>query len=433
MTEQEKGQLVDAVITRLKNDGTDVSNANIVSNADGIDYVVAYDKNGQIVRAVPTAIKGDKVGVTGDMNTYTEGGVYSINATGGDNLPIDNQGIISARLVVLVTENGGNKVITQVLNLNNNEGGEGNIYIRAWQNGEWKAWGKLQTNIEVGQVNTLDHFTDNGMYSGVLTNGTPTSVGTFYDTFLLIVINNYAVSIPTGNPQSISQLKYSLGLDGSISVATRKRDQYGYWTEWESIGGGGSAVDTNAIKEIKGNAVASDSLTQSATEDDLSIEFKTLDGLSSGAVTLSAATTEKAGVMSAEDKLKLDASIKNIEVSPEADEVELDLEVTDNMYHVPFPAATTESAGVMTAADKKKLDSLTPGGGGGGGDITATPTEEVIEEIEPTLVSTALRKTPQVLTDSEKGIARENIGAVGFSDLNNAIAEAIVNTLNTAV
>lgn len=98
-----------------------------------------------------------------------------------------------------------------------------------------------------------------------------------------------------------------------------------------------------------------------------------------------------------------------------------------------IPAATTEKAGAMSAADKKKLDSLSPGGGGGGGDITATPTEEVITDIEPTLVSTAIRKTPQVLTDSEKGIARENIGAVGFGDLTNAIAEAITNTLNTAV
>lgn len=73
------------------------------------------------------------------------------------------------------------------------------------------------------------------------------------------------------------------------------------------------------------------------------------------------------------------------------------------------------------------------GSSSGGGDITATPTEEVIDDIEPTLVSTALRKTPQVLTDAEKEIARNNIDAVGYSDLNNAIATAITNTLNTEV
>lgn len=98
---------------------------------------------------------------------------------------------------------------------------------------------------------------------------------------------------------------------------------------------------------------------------------------------------------------------------------------------VEFPAATHEKAGVMSAEDKAKLDNLSKGGGGG--DITAVPTDVVIEEIEPNLVSTAIRKTLQVLTDSEKEIARGNIGAAGFSDLNNAIAEAITNTLNTAV
>lgn len=70
---------------------------------------------------------------------------------------------------------------------------------------------------------------------------------------------------------------------------------------------------------------------------------------------------------------------------------------------------------------------------GGGGDITATPTEEVINDIEPTLVSTAIRKTTQVLTDAEKEIARGNIGAVGYNELNSAITNAITNTLNTAV
>lgn len=347
MDEQEKKQLVVAVITQLKSEGTDVSNANIVSNANGIDYVVAYGKNGQIVRAVPTAISSEKVGATGYMNAYTEAGVYNINAVGGEDLPIDNQGAISARMTVLVTESDGNNVITQVLNLNNNVGCEGNVYIRSCQNGEWKAWGKLQTNIEVGQVNTLDNLTDNGIYSGVLTDGTPTSAGTFYDTFVLIVINNYAVSIPTGNPQSISQLKYSLGLDGSISVASRKRDQYGYWDNWASLDEKSlvkeektraeraeqtindkldeeidrsvaadqdllSSIDeearraTEAEGEINQNTIAADSLGCSTTTDDISLEFETLDGKSHGSITFPAATAESAGVMSAKDKKTLD-------------------------------------------------------------------------------------------------------------------------------
>lgn len=306
MTDEEKKQLVVAVITQLKNEGTDVSNADIVSNANGIDYVVAYGKNGQIVRAVPTAISSEKVGATGYMNAYTEAGVYNINTSGGEDLPITNQGAISARLTVLVTESGGNKVITQVLNLNNNTGGEGNVYIRSQQNGTWKAWGKLQSNIEVGQVNTLNHLTDNGIYSGVFTDGTPTSVGTFYDTFVLIVINNYAVSIPTGNPQSISQLKYSLGIDGSISVASRKRDQYGYWDNWASLDEKSLVAEEKtraeqAEQDIKDKAVEADSLNFLTRANEVALDYKTIDG-TGDEVTIPAANTESAGVMSAEDK-----------------------------------------------------------------------------------------------------------------------------------
>lgn len=306
MTDEEKKQLVDAVITQLKSEGTDVSNASIVSNANGIDYVVAYGKNGQIVRAIPTAISSEKVGATGYMNAYTEAGVYNINTSGGEDLPIDNQGAISARLTVLVTESGGNKVITQVLNLNNNEGGEGNVYIRSCQNGEWKAWGKLQTNVEVGQINTLDHLTDNGIYSGVFTDGTPTSAGTFYDTFVLIVINNYAVSIPTGNPQSISQLKYSLGLDGSISVASRKRDQYGYWDNWvsldeKSLVEGEKTRAEQVENDIKSKAIEANGINFQTRDNVVALEYFTIEGVGDE-ITIPAATTEKAGVMSAEDK-----------------------------------------------------------------------------------------------------------------------------------
>lgn len=65
--------------------------------------------------------------------------------------------------------------------------------------------------------------------------------------------------------------------------------------------------------------------------------------------------------------------------------------------------------------------------------ITSTETTEDVENIEENLVANALRKTTQVLTDAEKEIARGNIGAVSYNELNSAIANAITNTLNTAV
>ncbi|MBR5476706.1 MAG: hypothetical protein IKV17_07810 [Bacteroidaceae bacterium] len=184
-----------------------------------------------------------------NLNDYITDGVYSIRGVRkkGDNVPILNEGVIAARLTVLTTDdNGGNKVVTQVLTLNNNAGGEGNVYVRSSQEGHWKPWGKLQTNIEVGQVTTLDNLVDNGIYSGVLTDGSPTAVGSFYDTFVLIVLNNYSVAGPLGVSQSISQLKYSLKLDATIEVAKRKRDEFGNWTEWESVGGGPAAIEAQA-------------------------------------------------------------------------------------------------------------------------------------------------------------------------------------------
>ena len=184
-----------------------------------------------------------------NLDDYTTDGVYSIrgNRVEGDNIPILNDGPIAARLTVLTSDdNGGNKVVTQVLTLNNNAGGEGNVYVRSSQEGHWKPWGKLQTNIEVGQVTTLDNLVDNGIYSGVSTDGSPTAVGSFYDTFVLIVLNNYSVAGPLGVSQSISQLKYSLKLDATIEVAKRKRDEFGNWTEWESVGGGSAAIEAQA-------------------------------------------------------------------------------------------------------------------------------------------------------------------------------------------
>lgn len=61
-----------------------------------------------------------------------------------------------------------------------------------------------------------------------------------------------------------------------------------------------------------------------------------------------------------QNTVKINASIKNVDVSPNTDDVELDLEDnTDKTTHVVFPAATTESAGVMSAEDKILLENNT--------------------------------------------------------------------------
>lgn len=173
-----------------------------------------------------------------DFNMYTEQGVYNFHCmSDAVNSPVNSRGEIKGRLTVL-SVSSGDSVITQVVNLNNADGGEGNVYIRSCQKGTWKPWSKLQTNVEVGLVTLAaldnDPFLDNGIFSGIC--------GDTGETFVLICINNYAIA-----PQnkSIAQLKYSLfigsqdGLTpGEVKIEKRSRNTTGFWTEWENIGGG---------------------------------------------------------------------------------------------------------------------------------------------------------------------------------------------------
>ena len=195
---------------------------------------VALDKVVEDVKTKQT-IKEISWNSTQHLDSYITAGVYIIDGKhlASDGFPINNTGVISARLTVLITysDDKSNLIITQVLNLNNNGGGEGNMYIRSCQNGEWKAWGKLQTNVEVGLIDQtkMDDLTDNGIYSGILS--------TTGETFVIICINNYAIAQQVG-VQHISHLKYSLVVGtGEVRIEKRTRDAYGFWTEWENIGG----------------------------------------------------------------------------------------------------------------------------------------------------------------------------------------------------
>ena len=171
-----------------------------------------------------------------NMDNYTCNGAYDIKGkreNNTDNMPISNTGNVIAHLDVLSDEN----CATQLLSLLNVAGGDGNLYTRTRQAGNWGMWGKLQTNVEVGSVGlgqekTFDNLTDNGIYSGVNVysvgsdnNGYPV---TSFETFVLVVINAYL----TGG--GVAQLKYSLLLDGTVSVRTRSL-QGDIWSEWKPL------------------------------------------------------------------------------------------------------------------------------------------------------------------------------------------------------
>ena len=120
-----------------------------------------------------------------DIDSFKTPGVYDIygeRTNSEDNLPINNASSghsISAKLFVLAStlQPANNEIcVTQILMLSNRLGRDGNMYIRTYnenndaENG-WSVWGKLQTNFEVGLIDStqMREFIDNGIYSGVVT------------------------------------------------------------------------------------------------------------------------------------------------------------------------------------------------------------------------------------------------------------------------
>ena len=185
-----------------------------------------------------------------NINTYTAAGVYRLKGTRfnlSDGLPISNIGsgnTIDALLQVFdpSLENGSGKdtdiCVTQILTLSNRVGGDGDIFIRTGRGVNkysinWDSWSKLQTNTEVGQVTSLDTYIDNGIYSGVLVSGLS---GSGNDTFVMVVINNYAVAKTLGKTRTVSQYLYSNDADGlaKFNVRVGKGDTDITWGDWRT-------------------------------------------------------------------------------------------------------------------------------------------------------------------------------------------------------
>lgn len=250
-------------------------------------------------------------GVASNINSYVEAGTYIIKGerlSTSDGLPIANSNpghTIAARLVVLNSSISGtgdsqDKCVTQILTLSNRTGCDGDVYIRTGSassvnrlvggNG-WEQWGKLQQNIDVGQVSSLDAFTGNGVYSGVYTNGS-----TLFETFVMVVINNYAVAGATGKVRSISQFKYALNVDGTFSYKTRTGQgntgiSWGNWVE----------IDNKAqlaVETEKARATAAETQLRSS-----------IDALVTGTVPDGTITAEK---LSAEVKDKVENPLRSL-------------------------------------------------------------------------------------------------------------------------
>ena len=210
------------------------------------------------------------------IDHYVAAGSYSITGertNAADGLPIANAASghsINARLVVLDSSIPGSgkesdKCITQILALSNRTGAQGDIYVRTGRAADtahliagngWGTWGKLQQNVEVGQTTSLDAYIDNGIYSGVYTNGT-----TFFETFVMVVINNYAVAAATSTARNITQVKYAVDTNGAFCYHARtgQGSDNVEWGEWRDL----DAVTTNRIQD---GAVTAQKLSADVSE-----------------------------------------------------------------------------------------------------------------------------------------------------------------------
>ena len=171
-----------------------------------------------------------------NMNEFVDSGEYYIHGQrtiDTDNLPIINVGgghTINARLTVLnssLNSNPNDKAnicVTQILRLSNRKGGDGHVYVRTGQGANmeeftWSTWEKLMGIFEknnVTNIEDIDSYTTNGMYSGIYASESKEYGGIQFfqlDTFLIITINGYAVS-KFAVPQ-ITQLLYKLPTNNS--------------------------------------------------------------------------------------------------------------------------------------------------------------------------------------------------------------------------
>ena len=171
-----------------------------------------------------------------NMNEFVDSGEYYIHGQrtiDTDNLPIINVGgghTINARLTVLnssLNSNPNDKAnicVTQILRLSNRKDGDGHVYVRTGQGANmeeftWSTWEKLMGIFEknnVTNIEDIDSYTTNGMYSGIYASESKEYGGIQFfqlDTFLIITINGYAVS-KFAVPQ-ITQLLYKLPTNNS--------------------------------------------------------------------------------------------------------------------------------------------------------------------------------------------------------------------------
>ena len=211
---------------------------------------------------------------TFNMNNYKRQGIYYITGerlqSENDNLPIMNASsghTINGKLTVLdASLSDTEQCITQYLKLTNRLGSEGKEYIRTYNkysNGSegWSAWRELKQTTNLNQISDaeLKNYTENGMYEGVIMNGSdiswienaiekffadlpmsggaePIPSGTL---FTMDVLNNYAVvraasQMGIAVERSVTQRAKLLLITGQY-VEIQRTLQGDVWSGWKMI------------------------------------------------------------------------------------------------------------------------------------------------------------------------------------------------------
>ena len=205
----------------------------------------------------------------GSLDNHLECGYYLVEINNSDRidlgLPVEkcgNEHSLKAHLFVTDSCNDKlqkNRVIGQTLVLSQCNDGKTSIYSRSYSSigdgYKWSLWSKVQQDVQVGQVTSLDGLTSSGIYSGVYS-----VAGSSPETFVLTVIDNGDVATAAGKVRSISQFKYAVNVDGTFCYMTRVGNGKGkiVWGEWVDFG----AATTTDIQD------------NSITEQKLSIEVK---------------------------------------------------------------------------------------------------------------------------------------------------------------
>ena len=185
------------------------------------------------------------------LDAIASPGYYKIEAcdvSSSEGFPADvAQGRISAYLEVSVTnrrrDNLKSNTIGQTITLTDGSGTTAMYHRNSVNQGGkdvWEQWREVAGSNDLGLVTSLDSYIENGILRGTYTHDTTT------EDFVLVVVNNSANG--HGGTKRVSQYKYSLHAEGTVSNKVRVARIDGnstIWGQWVDV----AATGTNDIQD----------------------------------------------------------------------------------------------------------------------------------------------------------------------------------------